>query len=99
MLTAGYIQFSVLGGMEGRGGVFNAALDENTVMFDKNVLRDFQAIRNIVEERITETRHVHHAPSQSSSVADELAKLADLLDRGALTAEEFGAQKAALLQR
>lgn len=32
MLTNGFIQFGILGGREGRGGVFNATQDENTVM-------------------------------------------------------------------
>ena len=35
----------------------------------------------------------------SLSVADELSKLADLLDRGLITREEFEAQKARLLAR
>ncbi|HVL89219.1 MAG TPA: PH domain-containing protein [Actinomycetota bacterium] len=38
---------------------------------------------------------IHHP----ASVADELAKLADLRDRGALTAEEFDARKKRLLER
>ncbi len=33
------------------------------------------------------------------SVADELTKLADLLDRGLITEEEFAAQKAKLLNQ
>ncbi|NEN04782.1 hypothetical protein G3T36_02760 [Diaminobutyricibacter tongyongensis] len=37
------------------------------------------------------------APSTSSSTADELAKIADLHDRGALTDEEFAAAKAKIL--
>lgn len=38
------------------------------------------------------------APNVAGSVADEIAKLLELKDRGALTAEEFQAQKAKLLQ-
>lgn len=37
------------------------------------------------------------APAPTESVADQLAKLADLKDRGALTDAEFAAQKAKLL--
>ena len=38
------------------------------------------------------------AAATAKSKADELATLADLLDRGAITAEEFEQQKAVLLQ-
>src|SRR5438309_1063922 len=31
-LTAGYIQFSIAGGLEARGGVFDATRDENTIL-------------------------------------------------------------------
>jgi hypothetical protein len=37
------------------------------------------------------------SPQSTASVADELTKLADLLDRGLITIEEFNAQKAKLL--
>ena len=37
------------------------------------------------------------APSESSSVADELKKLADLRDAGILSEEEFASQKAKLI--
>jgi hypothetical protein len=43
---------------------------------------------------------VHHrdeGTGQAASVADELAKLVQLRDAGALTDEEFAAQKAKLL--
>jgi hypothetical protein len=41
--------------------------------------------------------YVQEAASSSTSTADELAKLADLRDRGVINAEEFERQKAALL--
>ena len=37
------------------------------------------------------------APAASSSTSEELARLADLRDRGILTEEEFQAQKARVL--
>jgi hypothetical protein len=40
---------------------------------------------------------VQEVTASSSSVADEIGKLAALRDKGVLTAEEFNAQKAALL--
>jgi hypothetical protein len=41
--------------------------------------------------------YVQEAASSSSSSADELAKLADLRDRGVITPDEFERQKAKLL--
>lgn len=42
-LTSGYIQFSITGGNESKGGVFEATADENTVMFvGKNSLLEKQ---------------------------------------------------------
>ena len=42
-------------------------------------------------------RYVQHAAAGSPSTADELAKLADLRDRGAISPEEFAQAKARLL--
>jgi putative oligomerization/nucleic acid binding protein/phospholipase D-like protein len=42
-------------------------------------------------------RYVQDAASSSPSMADELAKLADLRDRGTISAEEFAQAKARLL--
>lgn len=43
------------------------------------------------------TRSYIQQAAGSTSTADELAKLAELRDRGVLTSQEFDAQKAALL--
>jgi Short C-terminal domain/Phospholipase_D-nuclease N-terminal len=51
-----------------------------------------QAARNEQELR----RYVHHVAS-APSTADELAKLADLRDRGVISPEEFAQTKARLL--
>jgi Short C-terminal domain/Phospholipase_D-nuclease N-terminal len=42
-------------------------------------------------------QYVQHAASSSPSPADELAKLADLRDRGAISEQEFAQAKARLL--
>ena len=36
-LTSGYLQFTIPGGNESKGGVFSAASDENTFMFASKV--------------------------------------------------------------
>lgn len=50
----GYIQFSILGGIESRGGAFDAAGDENTVMFTKNQEEDFKEVKRYVDAFIDE---------------------------------------------
>ena len=99
LLTAGYIQLSILGGVEAKGGIFNATQDENTVMFDRGAqAAEFAKIRALVEQRAAAARRPA-AASLSVSVADELGKLATLLSQGVLTQVEFDAQKASLLAR
>ena len=96
MLTSGYIQFSIVGGNESRGGLMAATKDENSVLFKgKKQNADFERLRAVVEDGVKRARNP--APQRASS-ADELGKLADLLDRGLLTREEFDQQKAALLR-
>jgi len=41
--------------------------------------------------------YVQEAAGEGSSTADQLAKLADLRDRGVITAQEFESQKAKIL--
>lgn len=101
-MTVGYIQFTVPGGIESRGGAFDAVSDENTVTFIKNELEIFRKIRDIVEER----QGLGSAPNPAvptpqvlpqSSIADELTKLAALKRDGAITEEEFMQLKKDLL--
>jgi hypothetical protein len=101
-MTNGYIQFTVPGGNESRRGVFDASSDENTVMFNRGDLSEFEKIRAAVEQQIISraaapvpTTVVHQAPA--ASLADELAKLAALRDQGVLTDDEFAVQKTRLL--
>jgi hypothetical protein len=96
-LATGYIQFGVMGGVEGRGGVLNATTDENTVLFVKKALNEFRQLRDLVESRIggsAETASFGSVPQRS--FVEELGRLADLRDRGVLTDEEFVQEKARL---
>ena len=96
-LTWGYIQFTVPGGIENRGGAFDAGSDENTVTFHTDKLESFRKIRDIVEER----QGLGTAPAAPlpprSSMADELTKLAALKRDGAITEEEYVLLKKDLL--
>jgi hypothetical protein len=92
-LMDGYIQFSLAGGNESRGGVLAASRDENSVCFSDNEL--FERARDEIEKRIA-VRASAPAPIVQS-VADQLDKLASLVDRGLLSKEEFEEQKRVLL--
>jgi hypothetical protein len=83
----GYLQFSIQGGIEAR----DPLQDENAIEFDKPA-DEFRALRDLIQAKMAAEK----APSRIS-LADELEKLAGLLERGVLTPEEFAAQKARLL--
>jgi hypothetical protein len=91
--TNGYIQFSFIGGQEAKGGIRQATKDENTVMFTAEQQPDFERIKAEIENRI----QAKSIPSAPSSDADEIAKLADLRDKGILTEEEFQQKKKQIL--
>lgn len=93
-LMSGYIQFSVVGGIEGGRGIFEAAKDENSVLFVDTQSARMMALRKFAERQINAPQ-ITAAPV---SLADELTKLADLKDRGAITVEEFEAKKAVLFR-
>ena len=104
-VVPGFIQFSLPGGNEqvssfGRQST-DAAKDENSVLFGPRRQRDFEAVRDAVQAAVTEARQ-QRPPARprraAVSVADELAKLAHLLEVGVLTQEEFDGQKARLLR-
>jgi hypothetical protein len=98
----GFIQFTVPGGNERRskfGSQTNdAAKDENSVVFTKKQEPAFEALRSAVDGAIA-AQHapVQAAPAPAASMADELAKLAALVQSGAITKEEFDQAKARLL--
>ena len=98
-LTNGYIQFTVPGGNESKRGVFDAAKDENSVVFTSRQKDKFWIIRDHIEAVIIARSRPAPipAPAASSSLADELKKFAELRDSGVLTANEFAQQKARLL--
>jgi hypothetical protein len=99
-LTNGFIQFTVGGGVERRSGfgkqTTDAAKDENSVVFRTKQKAEFEELRDAVQDAIS-NRHAGAQAPQPSSVADELAKLAELRNAGVLSPDEFEAQKARLL--
>jgi hypothetical protein len=95
--TNGYIQFGILGGVENRGGLFDATKDENTVMFNAAHLSEFSTLQKTVEQMIHQRANASNTPMRALSSLDELEKLASLRDKGIITEEEFMAKKKQLL--
>jgi hypothetical protein len=93
-MTRGYIQFTVPGGNEHRGGVLSSGQDENTVMFADNAA--FEFAKSLIEQY----QQAMRAPAPQAaapSAADELAKFAALRDSGVISQEDFEAKKRQLL--
>lgn len=91
-LVNGYIQFTVPGGNEKVRGAFEAAQDENSIMFRK---KDNDVARQI-KEKIEEIQQ-RGSNNTSVSGADEIKKYKELLDEGIITEEEFNKKKKEIL--
>lgn len=94
-LSSGYLQFTIPGGNESRGGVLDAVTDENTFLFDGAGNYRAETIKKYIETRMREIRTPKSVAS--SSLSDELSKLADLKSQGILSDEEFQAAKKRLI--
>jgi len=101
-MVNGFIQFSVLGGNELRSKfgkqTVNAVNDENSIILRKGKSEEMAGLRTAVMEAIRNRAMPQAAVVQQSSTADEILKLVSLRDAGALSNDEFEAQKAKLLQ-
>lgn len=99
LIWSGYLQFSLLGGNESRGGVFAAASDENSFMFSNRADSKHNAlmreIKDYIERRIKELKFptVASSPPQSSSVESRLQQLMDLHAKGLISDEEYQQQR------
>ncbi|WPD20166.1 SHOCT domain-containing protein [Thermaerobacter composti] len=94
---SGYLQIAYSGSTESKSySIFDAAKDENTVMFTKDQEEAFLRAKELIEQYREQAAPMPH-PTATTSTADELAKLADLVERGFLTRDEFEAKKKQLL--
>lgn len=93
----GYIQFTLHGGIESRAGIFDAATDENTVMFRAGEQAErFTELKDLIEKRILSRKSDSVV---AISAADELEKFAKLRERGIITDEEFQQKKKSILDQ
>lgn len=96
-LTVGFIQLTIKGGVEAKGGAFGAVSDENTVTFGaKEKTQDFESAKSIIEQRIIEANSAR-PESNNTNDLDQLEKLASLKDKGIVSEEEFQAKKKQIL--
>ena len=93
-MTAGYIQLTLTGGSEAKGGLFQSTTDENTINFHSwgNNNSKFEEAKKTIEDKISQDSR----PTQSNSFSD-LEKLAELKEKGIITEEEFQQKKKQIL--
>ncbi len=97
-ILSGYLQFTLPGGMESRGGVFDATKDENSFLFaGGKANEDAEKIKSYIEKQIQKLRNPVIPKQDPTSLSSELEKLAELKSKGVLTDEEFQAAKKRLI--
>lgn len=94
----GYLQFSILGGVENQGGWFAAGVDENTFRFDRSENEHVEEANHFIERRIQELRVLRTSTRPGTDPADQIAKLAKLRQQGHLSDAEFQEAKAKILR-
>lgn len=102
-IMSGYIQFTMGGAVERRAEFgrqsFDAASDENSIMFTKTEQPFFERFRDAVEQAIAAQRRPAAAPAAAPDLVAQIKGLADLRDAGVLSEDEFQTKKADLLSR
>ena len=93
----GFLQFTIGGGNESKGGLFAATRDENTFMFAGVKNNPFVTeIKAYVDRAISKLKSPQ-VSSSALSLSDELRKLGELRNEGILSEEEFTVAKRRLL--
>lgn len=97
-ITVGYIQFTLPGGMERRGGMFGkdgAIHDENSVTFTRKEKDTARSIKEYIEDGINGS--ITSSAVSPISDPDAIRKYKQLLDDGIITKDEFEAKKKEIL--
>lgn len=100
LLTNGFIQFAFSGSSESKGGVFDATKDENSIVFSKSELKNFERLKNIINEKRSSaqaTESVSLPTHQTDDIYTQIEKLSALNEKGIITTEEFEIKKKQLL--
>lgn len=90
----GYIQLTILGGIENRGGAVGAAGDENSCLFDEPQQPEFERLAAAIRQAIGRPSA---APASGNQVLVDIQKAKELLDAGAISETEFNEMKSRIL--
>ena len=102
-LANGYIRFIIAGNIERRKA---AIKDENVITlraFSRDKVEEYQRAYDVIMKNISSDRNRGYASGSETirmptpSAADEIKKLKELLDIGAISQQEFDAKKKQLL--
>lgn len=96
MVANGYIQFAT-GAGESKGGIQAAVKDENSVIFTINSNEEFLELKDLLTQAMHEPSPSGNSAKSTASSAEQLEKLAKLLEQGLLTKAEFMAEKKRIL--
>ncbi|WP_050698621.1 SHOCT domain-containing protein [Anaeromassilibacillus senegalensis] len=97
-LMNGYIYFQTVGATGTKATIQDISTDDNSIVFSgKDKYQAALEIKTYVEHA-QRNNAVSHAPQSTASAADEILKLKNLLDMGAITQEEFETKKRQLLE-
>lgn len=100
MFISGYIQLTLTGGSEAKGGWQQAGLDENTIEFIKSEESQFRKVKELLDAKIEAISNPVAVQAVQQAAIDPIAqleRLAALRVQGVLSDEEFAIQKAKLL--
>jgi Short C-terminal domain len=76
----------------------NVGHDENSVIFLRSQMPDFEKLRTAVETAIAQNAKPQ-GRQHTASIPEQIAQLAALRDQSILTDEEFAAKKSSLLSQ
>ncbi|MBE7436037.1 MAG: SHOCT domain-containing protein [Anaerolineales bacterium] len=97
-ILSGYLQFTLPGGTESRGGVLDATKDENSFIFaGGKANEEAEKVKAYIEKQIQILRNPVTPKQEPASLSSELEKLADLKNKGIISDEEFQAAKKRLI--
>ena len=98
--TNGYMQFTLPGGNESKGGLTDALQDENTFVFASPQKSSALQAKSFIESKIISQSNRSITQESTPSViggAEEILKYKGLLDQGIITQEEFNKKKKDIL--
>ncbi len=102
-VVSGYVQFTMAGATEVRARFgrqsFDAASDENSIMFTKKEQPYFEALRDRIEQAQAAQLRPQQPTPALPDIAGQIRSLAELRDAGILSEDEFQYKKKDLLSR